>query len=64
MEKKNEFESLYERLCSGETCLSVVGLGYVGMPLAVEFAKHLRVIGFNHHEARIRQYKSGIDPTR
>ena len=63
MKEKNEFSSLYERLRSGEDCLSVVGLGYVGMPLAVEFAKHLRVIGFNHHEARIRQYKSGIDPT-
>ena len=58
------FEPLYERLLNGEDCLSVVGLGYVGMPLAVEFAKHLKVIGFNHHEARIRQYKSGIDPTK
>ena len=57
------FDTLYERLLSGEDCLSVIGLGYVGMPLAVEFAKHLRVIGFNHHEARIRQYKAGIDPT-
>ena len=61
---EHTFEGLYQRLCSGEDCLSVVGLGYVGMPLAVEFAKHLRVIGFNHHEARIRQYKAGIDPTR
>ena len=57
------FEELYQRLCGGEDCLSVIGLGYVGMPLAVEFAKHLRVIGFNHHEARIRQYRAGIDPT-
>ena len=57
------FGTLYERLRSGETCLSVIGLGYVGMPLAVEYAKHVRVIGFNHHEARIRQYKCGIDPT-
>ena len=64
MKEKNEYTSLYERLRDGRECISVVGLGYVGMPLAVEFAKHLRVIGFNHHEARIRQYKSGIDPTR
>ena len=64
MNPDSEFESLYDRLCRGEACLSVIGLGYVGMPLAVEFAKHLRVIGFNHHEARIRQYKSGIDPTK
>ena len=60
---KHAFEELYQRLCGGEDCLSVIGLGYVGMPLAVEFAKHLRVIGFNHHEARIRQYRAGIDPT-
>ena len=58
-----DFGTLYERLVKGEACLSVVGLGYVGMPLAVEFAKHMRVIGFNHHEERIRQYKSGVDPT-
>ena len=60
---EHAFEELYQRLCGGEDCLSVIGLGYVGMPLAVEFAKHLRVIGFNHHEARIRQYRAGIDPT-
>ncbi|MBQ3703191.1 MAG: nucleotide sugar dehydrogenase [Oscillospiraceae bacterium] len=63
MKANCDFGTLYEQLCSGETCLSVIGLGYVGMPLAVEFAKHVRVIGFNHHEARIRQYKCGIDPT-
>lgn len=33
------------------------------MPIAVEFAKHVKVIGFNHNERRIQQYKSGIDPT-
>ncbi len=64
MKTESEFDNLYERLQRREECLSVIGLGYVGMPLAVEFAKHLRVIGFNHHEARIRQYKSGIDPTK
>ena len=33
------------------------------MPIAVEFAKHVKAIGFNHNEHRIQQYKSGIDPT-
>lgn len=33
------------------------------MPIAVEFAKHIEVIGFNHNENRIKQYRSGIDPT-
>ena len=63
MNCENDFDTLYDRLKSGEAMLSVIGLGYVGMPLAVEFAKHVRVIGFNHHEERIKQYKCGIDPT-
>ena len=57
------FNELYERLIRGEEKLALVGLGYVGMPIAVEFAKHVKVIGFNHNERRIQQYKSGIDPT-
>ena len=55
--------SLYERLVNGEEKLALVGLGYVGMPIAVEFAKHVKVIGFNHNPKRIEQYKAGIDPT-
>ncbi len=57
------FDTLYDRLIRGEEKLALVGLGYVGMPIAVEFAKHIKVIGFNHNEHRIQQYKSGIDPT-
>ena len=57
------FNNLYEKLINGEEKLALVGLGYVGMPIAVEFAKHVKVIGFNHNERRIQQYKSGIDPT-
>ena len=58
-----DYETLYERLVKGEEKLALIGLGYVGMPIAVEFAKHVKVIGFNHNEKRIQQYKSGIDPT-
>lgn len=57
------FTELYDELISGKEKLALVGLGYVGMPIAVEFAKHVKVIGFNHNERRIQQYKSGIDPT-
>ena len=57
------FETLYDRLVSGEEKLALIGLGYVGMPIAVEFAKHVKVIGFNHNEKRLAQYKAGIDPT-
>ncbi|MDO4983350.1 MAG: nucleotide sugar dehydrogenase [Eubacteriales bacterium] len=63
MKDITNFETLYDRLISGEEKLALIGLGYVGMPIAVEFAKHIKVIGFNHNESRIQQYKSGIDPT-
>ncbi len=43
--------------------LALVGLGYVGMPIAVEFAKHIKVIGFDINEKRVNEYKNGIDST-
>lgn len=46
-----------------EAALAVVGLGYVGMPLAVEFAKRVPVIGFDVNEEKIAKYLEGIDPT-
>lgn len=56
--------SLYEKIKSGEAKISLVGLGYVGMPLAVAFAaKGVKVIGFNRNQHRIDLYKSGVDPT-
>ncbi len=58
-----EFNSIYKRLILGEDKLALVGLGYVGMPIAVEFAKHINVIGFDINEKRINEYKNGIDST-
>lgn len=55
--------SLYEKLVSGEEKLSLVGLGYVGMPIAVAFAKKIKVVGFDLNEAKIDLYRNGIDPT-
>ena len=55
--------SLCEELLNGTTKLSLVGLGYVGMPLAVEFAKHVKVVGFDINEQKIAQYVAGVDPT-
>jgi UDP-N-acetyl-D-galactosamine dehydrogenase len=43
--------------------VSVIGLGYVGLPLAVSFAKHFTVIGFDSNSAKIAKYIDGIDPT-
>ncbi len=55
---------LYEKLLSGEEKLSLVGLGYVGMPIAVAFARKIKVVGFDLNEKKIALYKSGIDPTK
>lgn len=57
--------SLYNRLKNGDEKLSLVGLGYVGMPIAVAFAqKGVDVIGYDLNKAKIELYKSGIDPTK
>ncbi len=62
--KVNKNAELYEQLENREAILAVVGLGYVGMPIAAAFAnKGLNVIGFDINKEKIRMYKSGIDPT-
>ena len=58
-----QFNDIYLGLISGKEKLALVGLGYVGMPIAVEFAKHVKVIGFDINEKRVNEYKSGIDST-
>ncbi len=55
--------SLYEDIVSGKEKLSLVGLGYVGMPIAVAFARKIKVVGFDLNEKKIELYKNGIDPT-
>lgn len=55
---------LYEKLLNGEEQLSLVGLGYVGMPIAVAYAKKIKVVGFDSNEAKIDLYRKGIDPTK
>jgi UDP-N-acetyl-D-glucosamine/UDP-N-acetyl-D-galactosamine dehydrogenase len=54
---------LYEKIVSRQEKISVVGLGYVGMPLAVAFADKIEVIGFDINKSKIEQYKSGHDIT-
>ena len=56
--------SIYENLLNKEGKLALVGLGYVGMPIAVEFSKHIDVIGFDINKAKIEAYKRGVDPTQ
>lgn len=56
--------NLYERIVSKKEKISLIGLGYVGMPIAVSFAKRAEVIGFDVNRSKIELYKSGIDPTK
>ena len=56
--------NLYEKLLSGEEKLSLVGLGYVGMPIAVAFARKIKVVGFDLNKEKIALYQKGVDPTR
>ena len=56
--------SLYEKIVKGEEKISLVGLGYVGMPIAVAFARKVKVVGFDLNEEKINLYKSGVDPTK
>ncbi|OAV73133.1 UDP-glucose 6-dehydrogenase tuaD [Bacteroidales bacterium Barb6] len=53
---------MYEQLVSKEKTAAVIGLGYVGLPLAVTFASRLRVIGFDIDEGRLEKLRRGIDP--
>ncbi|MCR5591840.1 MAG: nucleotide sugar dehydrogenase [Lachnospiraceae bacterium] len=56
--------SLYEDIKNGKEKISLVGLGYVGMPIAVAFAKKVKVVGFDLNAEKIEAYKSGKDATK
>ena len=55
---------LYEKLVTRYEKLVIIGLGYVGMPIAVSFSKKVQVIGFDINQSKIELYKQGIDPTK
>ena len=57
------FANLYNKIVAKEEKISLIGLGYVGMPIAVAFAKKVDVIGYDLNAKKIELYKSGIDPT-
>ena len=56
--------SVYNEIKNNATSISLIGLGYVGMPIAVAFSKKAHVIGFDLNKEKIELYKSGIDPTK
>jgi UDP-N-acetyl-D-galactosamine dehydrogenase len=55
---------VYDDLKSRKKAIAVIGLGYVGLPLALEFAKKFRVIGFDIREDRLEKMRNKIDPSR
>lgn len=55
---------LYKDIQEGKAKIALVGLGYVGMPIAVAFSKKARVIGFDVNQEKVELYKSGVDPTK
>ena len=61
--EKSMYANLYEKIIKGKEKISLVGLGYVGMPIAVAFAKKVSVVGYDLNKAKVELYKSGIDPT-
>ena len=56
--------NLYEKIVNREAKIALIGLGYVGMPIAVGFAKKAEVIGYDCNAMKIQQYQRGIDPTK
>ncbi len=55
--------SIYNNILKKESTIAVIGLGYVGLPIALAFAKKVKVIGFDINEARVKLMQKGIDPS-
>lgn len=56
-------KSIYDKLVDKETTLAVIGLGYVGLPIALEFAKKIKVIGFDINAKRVEMMRNKVDPS-
>ena len=54
---------IYNKLINKETKLAVIGLGYVGLPIALEFAKKINVVGFDINQSRVDLMRNKIDPS-
>src|SRR3981189_3012554 len=55
---------MYQDLINKKKKLAVIGLGYVGLPIALEFAKKIKVIGFDINLKRVEMMRNGIDPSQ
>ncbi len=56
--------TIYNEIVSGKEKIGVIGLGYVGLPIALAFAKKVKVIGFDINEKRVKMMQKGIDPSQ
>lgn len=54
---------IYDKLINGESKLAVIGLGYVGLPIALEFARKIKVVGFDINEKRVEMMRNNQDPS-
>jgi len=55
---------MYQKLINKEAKLAVIGLGYVGLPIALEFARTIQVIGFDINQSRVDMMRNNIDPSQ
>jgi UDP-N-acetyl-D-galactosamine dehydrogenase len=55
--------SIYDKIIKKEASVAVIGLGYVGLPIALAFARKIKVIGFDINQKRVEMMKKGIDPS-
>ncbi|MCE9537832.1 MAG: nucleotide sugar dehydrogenase, partial [Bacteroidetes bacterium] len=55
---------MYNKLLKKEATIAVIGLGYVGLPIALAFSKKVKVIGFDIHEERVKMMQNNIDPSQ
>ena len=55
--------SIYNKLLQKEAKLAVIGLGYVGLPIALEFARKIKVVGFDINQDRVDLMQKNIDPS-
>ena len=56
--------AIYQDLIDKKTKVAIIGLGYVGLPIALEFARKIKVIGFDINSRRIEMMKNHIDPSK
>ncbi|MEX2485596.1 MAG: nucleotide sugar dehydrogenase [Brumimicrobium sp.] len=56
--------SKFDKIVTGEEKLAVIGLGYVGLPIALEFARKVKVIGFDINEERVEMMRNNVDPSK